>query len=149
MQRSDRYAGDVGMRGLALAVATAACGRVGFDASDAVARRAITITSLVGSTLSEFPISISIGPSSSVPDEPLSFTNDRMTLALPAEIVASDSRTGALEAWVRIPELPPGTTTIYLNYGGPVSTRSPWDAYAGAWHMDVGSTGVADVARGH
>lgn len=45
---------------------------------------------------------------------------------------------GELEAWVRLPRLQPGTTELYLAYGGPPIASGPeavWSTFAGAWHM--------------
>ncbi len=56
------------------------------------------------------------------------------------EIVSFDPETGALDAWVQLRELGATPATIFLYYGGPLSTtdaREAWSStYASVWHLD-------------
>ncbi len=73
------------------------------------------------------------------------FTFDDGASPLAYEVVEYTPE-GTLDAWVRLPSLPPGTTTIYVDYGGGLApahdaTQTWPDAYVGVWHLaDTGST---------
>jgi len=106
-------------------------------------RKPITITQSTSSTLEMFRISIVLASDSELAmhaqtdGNDILFTDSTGANELPSEIVAYDS--GALEAWVAIPMLPPGDTMIYLAYGGSARTSRPSDVwagqYAGVWHQ--------------
>jgi len=71
---------------------------------------------------------------------------------LPYEIVSYAG--GTLDAWVRVPALTPGNTTIYVRYGAPAPLQDPtlaWpDLYVGVWHQSGGNSTSKDSTRhGH
>lgn len=81
----------------------------------------------------------------------VTFTAADGTTRLDHELVAFDATTGALEAWVRMPELA-GATTILMYYGGDAQTpvTTTWSApYAGVWHLDEGAGAVDSTPHDH
>lgn len=74
------------------------------------------------------------------------FTDSDGESLLAHEIVSFDPDTGALEAWVQLRELGATAATLYLYYGGPLSTTDARDAwsttYASVWHLDGAAPGT-------
>ncbi|MGE5185165.1 MAG: LamG-like jellyroll fold domain-containing protein [Acidobacteriota bacterium] len=116
-------------------------------------RKPITITNR-GAMLADEPVSITtvhdldLVAHAQADGSDLAF--DDGTNPLPYELVAYDA--GTLDAWVRVPALPMGATTIYLTYGGAAATRDPtaaWpDAYVGVWHQS-GSDATSTDTTSH
>jgi hypothetical protein len=117
-------------------------------------RKAILITS--DTLLDDIPVSVALDADPELaaharPDGSDVLFDDG-TNVLPCEIVAYDA--GTLDAWVRLPELLPGTTTIYLDYGGATRTgdrAAAWPAsYIGVWHQaETGATAFDSTVHGH
>lgn len=119
-------------------------------------RKSITITNRTGMLLADQPVSIALA---SDPDlfghalhdgSDVAFSDGANTL--PFELVAYSG--GSLDAWVRVPSLAPGETTIYLTYGGGAVVNDPaaaWpDAYVGVWHQtSTGAISIDSTKHGH
>jgi hypothetical protein len=131
-------------RWLALVLALAGCDVVfGFQTLKPLGarhRKPITVTS-GPTTLVDFPISVAFDADADL--AAAATTGDQVAFTyedgnpIDCEIVSYDPVTGSLDAWVRLPELPPGATTIELVYG-PRETAcagAVWPATAiAAWH---------------
>lgn len=112
-------------------------------------RKAIAITQDGTTTLQDVPVSIvlasdhDLATHAQADGRDLVFTDGSGT-ELPAEIVAYSA--GSLEAWVDVPALPSGMTTIYLDYGGAARTglaSAAWPSeFVGVWHL--GGSGAAE-----
>ncbi|MFT3692139.1 MAG: hypothetical protein QM831_03295 [Kofleriaceae bacterium] len=84
--------------------------------------KSVILTSSATTTVTNLPISITIA---SDPDLAMNVAAGATNLAfyanetlLPTEIVGYTSD-GSLEAWVQVPSLAPGMTTLAMRYGGP------------------------------
>lgn len=145
---------------LAVLVLAAGCGRIDFDPGGdpfvaGAHRKLISIHSPVASTLEAFPVSIVLDQDPDLARAALADGSDLVFTSLdgailPSELVAYDA--GDVEAWVAIPTLiGDATTSIYLYYGGPSTTReSPWSSlFAGVWHMNLVGGTALDSAGGH
>lgn len=102
-------------------------------------RKAIALTP--SASLTDFTVSITandpdLAAHASADGADFIFTERDGTTYLASELV-SYAR-GTLDAWVRVPQLVPPSTSIYLYYGGPPSTlvAPVWsDDFAGVWHF--------------
>ncbi len=95
------------------------------------------------------PEDLDLSATASLGAEGLAFTADDGESPLDFEVEWFEASSGALTAWVRLPQLPPEVDTlIYLYYGGsgePNSARpeDAWsDRFAGVWHMHQTSPGL-------
>ncbi len=114
-------------------------------------RKPITITPpALSGPLADFPVGILEDADAELGDNARSdgldiiFTSADGTMRLDHELVSFNGTTGALEAWVHIPSLPNGATTIYMYYGAAAQTASTpgavWSsAFAGVWHLETGN----------
>ncbi len=121
-------------------------------------RKPITITNSSGTMLADQPVSVYIANDmdlhahSSGDGSDFAFDDGANPLAY--EVVEYTPE-GTLDAWVRLPSLPPGTTTIYLDYGGGAApmhdaTQTWPDAYVGVWHLaDTGATTKDSTRHAH
>lgn len=97
--------------------------------------------------LTDFPVLVSFASASladhAQPDgSDLRFTAADGTTRLAHELVAFDPGSGAVEAWVEVPELAAGTDTELFLYAGSANApaqqdvRGTWDnGYVGVWHL--------------
>ena len=116
-----------------------------------VFRKPVSITQDTSSTFTMFRLSVVLSGDpdltkhASADGSDILFTDG--TTELPSEVVAYDGA-GSLEAWVAVPTLPPGVTTIYLMYGADARTSQPSDvwskAYVGVWHFSGKSKTESD-----
>lgn len=90
-------------------------------------RRPVTITNR-GSSLSDFQVLVITDTTTSIfkgkmrPDcGDIRFTNSDKTTKIPYGIEAGCNSANA-SFWVKVPSIPPGTTTIYMYYGNPSMT---------------------------
>jgi hypothetical protein len=125
-------------------------------AAPASYRKAITITQATGATLADVPVSVTLANDPGLAAHARSDGSDILfddgTSELATEVVAYDA--GTLDAWVRLPMLPSGTTTIYLGYGGATRTSAPtaaWPpAFVGVWHLAEADSSTRDsTSHGH
>ncbi|HTL34680.1 MAG TPA: DUF2341 domain-containing protein [Kofleriaceae bacterium] len=122
-------------------------------------RKPITITPpTLAASLTHFPVGILTASDAQLADSArddgldLVFASADGTTRLEHELVTFDGATGALEAWVHLPELPNSTSTIYMYYGAAQQMPSPpsavWSTLiAGVWHMGQG--GSDSTAHAH
>lgn len=132
------------MRYLPVVLGLAGCQLV-FPPEDLTVRRDIAIDQPSPETVTDFPVSILItgDPDLSRASEDgsdLRFV-DADGAPLEFELVAFDGTAGDLEAWVRIPALPPEPLTIGMAYGDHVRVdhdpAATWPApFAAVWHMN-------------
>ncbi len=116
-------------------------------------RKPIAITQPTQSTLSDFAVNVRLDadPDLMLHAEPdgsdLVFASGSDLLA--CEVVEYSG--GSLNAWVRVPQLPTGTTTIYLYYGGParagVANQTWADPLHGVWHEEHSDATEPDSSR--
>lgn len=115
-------------------------------------RKHVTVTANAGETLVNFPVGVSVtdpqiaAVAKSNGRDIIATAADGTTL-LAHELVAYD--TGALELWVRLPELA-DTGAFYLYYGGSAAspTTAVWDGpvFAGVWHLSEQGTAIDSTA---
>ena len=111
--------------------------------------KTVSVTQNTPEMLTDFPVSIILD---SDPDLAAHAAGDGTDIGfygdagvLPTEIVHYDS--GSLEAWVQVPTLPPGTSSITMRYGGGPVARDmqPWPASAvGVWHASDATSAMID-----
>ncbi|HUS28187.1 MAG TPA: LamG domain-containing protein [Kofleriaceae bacterium] len=119
---------------------------------------AITPPSLTAA-LTSFPVAIlttadaQLGDNARTDGRDITFTAADGTTLLDHELVTFDGASGALEAWVRIPTLPNGTTTIFMYYGAgmqPLTAIATWPSqFKGIWHLDAGIGAADSTPNGH
>ncbi len=127
-----------------------------YSASPWTRRIQLTIPAgAVGSTLSDFPLLVSIADAdlaaNAQPDgSDIRFTSADGTTDLSHEIEAYDPGTGSLTAWVRVPTVSASTaTTVHLYYGAVDApsredVHGTWsDEVEAAWHLDRDPAGTA------
>lgn len=117
-------------------------------------RKHVTVTSGLTGTLANFPVGVSVTDSDIAQEADNSgrdivATGPDGTTLLASELAAYSA--GALEIWVRLPELGP-TGAFYLYYKGDqqVPSTSVWDGsdFAGVWHLsEVGGTARDSTAQ--
>lgn len=102
-------------------------------------RKRVTLSVGSPTTLTNFPVSIvttDTDLANRAPDPgQIAFTAMDGT-PLKREIVAYDHATGALEAWLRVPEVS-GTLDVFMVYGpgAPAEPMDVWSGFAAAWHF--------------
>ena len=123
-------------------------------------RKRIDIQGRLGSGLSDFPVGIilqvdaDLATKASSNGSDLLFTDADGETVLPFEIESYDGNTGALAAWVTVPEIDPVSgATVYLHYGASSAVTQAdafetWDdSFAGVWHLTGRSSTVIDSSR--
>jgi len=122
-------------------------------------RKRVALTQPAVATLTDFPVSIALDADPDLAAHAhasgeIAFTAGDGITPLAQDLAAYDPTTGALDAWVRIPALPPGETVVYVYYGGTgpkADAAAVWSAhFAGAWHMsDAGAIDHDRTGHGH
>jgi hypothetical protein len=123
-------------------------------------RKPITITPpTLTAPLTNFPVGILAGTDPQLADsarndgQDIIFTGADGTMRIDHELVTFDSTTGAFEAWVRMPQLPNGASTIFMYYGAaaqPPTAITTWPTtFAGVWHLDQGVAAADSTPHGH
>jgi len=122
-------------------------------------RQRVTISgALAKETLTNFPVLVQLAEQTNavfrktqVNGQDIVFTAADGVTRLAHEIDSfriRSTETKALNAWVRIPELPPGTDTVlYMYYGNLTAADQQdkaalWAEYAGVWHLDEDKAGL-------
>jgi FlaG/FlaF family flagellin (archaellin) len=109
----------------------------------------ITLGTVTGGPLSNFPVLVSITGDSDIAarattGDQIYFTDDVGTL-IPHELIAYSA--GSLSAWVSVPNLNTGTV-VRIYYGTTRPSYTPaavWNTnYKGVWHLEEAGTGAAD-----
>ena len=111
--------------------------------------KVVSITQNTTEMLTSFPVSIIVDGDPDLAAHAASDGTDigfyGATGVLPTELVHYGS--GSLEAWVQVPSLPPGTSSITMRYGGGPVARDvpPWPSSAvGVWHDSDAGTAMID-----
>jgi hypothetical protein len=116
-------------------------------------RRAITLTPSAALTtpLDDFVVPIMLDDDArlragAASGSALAFTDSDGVSRLAHELEVFEAATGDLAAWVRLPALPVGGTTLYLYYGGsePAPNAEVWnpDVFASVWHLADDAAGL-------
>ncbi|MCK4692702.1 MAG: DUF2341 domain-containing protein, partial [Anaerolineales bacterium] len=119
-------------------------------------RKVITIqASQVTADQTNFPVLINLASDTELAASArndgfdISFTSDDGLTKLSHQIEDFNGGTGALVAWVKVPNLSSSVDTdIYIYYGNPTATNQEdadgvWDAnYMGVWHLNESGTGA-------
>jgi len=115
-------------------------------------RKRVTLNVGSPAMLTDFPVSIVTVDAELAKRAPdpgqIAFT-DLSGTPLSREIVAYEPSTGALEAWLRIPQVT-GSVDVYMVYGpgSPAEPMNVWRGYAAAWHFAELTAPFMDSAGG-
>lgn len=123
-------------------------------------RKPVTITPpTLTAALDNFPVGILADADAQLADsarndgQDIIFVAADGTTRIDHELVTFDGATGALEAWVRMPQLPNGPSTIFMYYGAaaqPPTAITTWPtSFAGVWHLDQGVAAADSTPHGH
>lgn len=132
----------------------------GLDGPSQSRRKPIDIRGQVGATLRQFPVAVVIDVDADLatkanPDgSDLLFTGADGETILPFEIERFDPATGALAAWVTVPEIDEFEGDRVFLYYGAADAISQADAFAtwgdlftGVWHLSVDDGAALDSTR--